>query len=137
MEPGTYTLLLELERQTTVTFGAAGSRVLEAGFYAYTGSAFGPGGLSRVDRHERVLQGENDARHWHVDYLLGTPTVSWIGAWVSPDRQAECEIAGSLPGRSVAGIGATDCDCNSHLTFQSTKGELRDEIETVHEEPYS
>lgn len=137
MEPGTYTILLELEAETTVTFGAAGSRELEAGFYAYTGSAFGPGGLSRVDRHHRVQRGTNPARHWHVDYLLGDPNVSWVGAWISPHRVAECDIAGSLPGRSISGIGATDCDCNSHLTGHSQRSEISAAIEAIHEERYS
>ena len=137
MEPGTYTLLLELETGTTVTFGAAGPRDLEAGYYVYTGSAFGPGGLSRVDRHRRVARGTNPTRHWHVDYLLGEPSLAWLGAWVSPNRNAECEIARGLPGRSITGIGATDCDCESHLGTHSSRQELLTVLQTVHEERYS
>ncbi|MDZ7850969.1 MAG: GIY-YIG nuclease family protein [Halodesulfurarchaeum sp.] len=137
MEPGTYTILLELETNTAVAFGAAGSRALEVGFYAYTGSAFGHGGLTRVDRHERVCRGMNDSRHWHVDSLLGDPHVSWVGAWASPNRRAECEIAASVPGRRVSGIGATDCSCNSHLTFHPGRGELITAIDAIHEERYS
>jgi len=73
MDGGTYTLLVELATDCTVGFGAAGERHLSAGWYAYTGTAFGPGGFARVDRHARVAAGHNDARHWHVDYLLGHP----------------------------------------------------------------
>ncbi len=42
----------------------------------YTGSALGSGGFSRVERYRAVAAGENDARHWHVDYLLGDETTS-------------------------------------------------------------
>ena len=137
MEPGTYTILLEFEAETRVTFGAAGSRDLEPGGYAYTGSAFGPGGLSRVERHRRVLDGQNDARHWHVDYILGAQATTWIGAWISSNRQIECEVAGSLPGRHVAGIGASDCRCDSHLRFHRNSDLLRERLETVHDERFS
>jgi endonuclease-3 len=137
MDPGTYTLLLELERETTVTFGSAGPRELATGYYVYTGSAFGPGGLSRVDRHRRVCNGENSTRHWHVDYLLGQPAISWVEAWLSPDRDAECEIAGALPGRSIEGIGATDCGCDSHLGTHPSREALLNALETVHDGRYS
>jgi Uri superfamily endonuclease len=36
------------------------------GFYAYTGSAFGPGGLrARIGRH----LSSTPVIHWHIDYL--------------------------------------------------------------------
>ncbi|MFB6085764.1 MAG: DUF123 domain-containing protein [Halodesulfurarchaeum sp.] len=137
MNPGTYTILLELEEERTVTFGAAGSRELAPGFYAYTGSAFGPGGLSRVDRHRRVLRGRNSTRHWHVDYLLDNSAVTWIGTWVSPHRRNECEIAGALLGDPLPGIGSSDCSCESHLVFHTDRSTLTTAIEAVHEKRYS
>ena len=120
MEPGTYSILLELPREIRIEFGAAGERVLSAGWYTYTGSAFGPGGLSRVERHRRVARGENGTRHWHVDYLLGADSTRWDGVWTTT-RDAECQIAAALPGDRVEGIGATDCGCQSHLRFTSEK----------------
>jgi len=48
--------------------GRLGSFNIIPGFYAYVGSAFGPGGLRARIRHhlESVAQ-----PHWHIDYLLG------------------------------------------------------------------
>jgi len=47
---GTYTLLVAVPEVTTADVGALGWTAFEPGWYAYTGSAFGPGGLGRVDR---------------------------------------------------------------------------------------
>ena len=132
MEPGTYTLLLELERPASIEFGAAGTRDLDAGYYAYTGSAFGPGGLSRVSRHQRVAAGENDTRHWHIDYLLGHRAVEYLDWWDSPGRNAECEIASSLIGDPIPGLGATDCGCSSHLRYHPEREPLEAAIATAH-----
>ncbi|MDR5657078.1 MAG: GIY-YIG nuclease family protein [Halobacteriota archaeon] len=135
MGPGTYTVLVKLDTARPITFGAAGERSLDAGYYAYTGSAFGPGGLSRVDRHRRVAAGENDTRHWHVDYLLGAEGTSWVGVWITPEADRECEIARSLSGDPITGIGATDCSCVSHLTYSADRESLVDSIATCHEDP--
>lgn len=51
---GTYTLLIALADQTTHEVGRLGRVDLPAGHYAYTGSALGPGGFARVDRHRAV-----------------------------------------------------------------------------------
>lgn len=132
MEAGTYTLLLELASETTIEFGAAGPRELRAGSYAYTGSAFGPGGLSRIARHRRVADGENTTRHWHVDYLLGAAKTRWVGHWAIVDRKLECTIADSLVGSQIEGIGATDCDCSSHLRFGPDRQPLVESIESAY-----
>lgn len=122
MDPGTYTLLLELETAASIEFGGIGSRDLEEGFYTYTGSAFGPGGLSRVERHRRVAAGDNDTRHWHVDYLLGNPAVTILDVWLGPGRDAECEIARTINGEPIPGLGASDCRCESHVHHSPDRG---------------
>ncbi len=127
MDIGTYTILLERETSGEIRFGAAGSRTLEAGAYAYTGSALGPGGLSRVKRHRAVYEGENETRHWHIDYLLGDPETGWVNVWTAPVA-TECAIAGSLPGEPVEGIGASDCSCSSHLQYSPNRRLLADAI---------
>jgi len=68
---GTYTLVLELDRADSIEVGALGEHRFPAGWYAYTGSAFGTGGFARVDRHYELAAGERSTRHWHIDYLLG------------------------------------------------------------------
>jgi len=113
-EKGTYTLLIRVEEPATVSVGALGDVRFEEALYAYTGSAFGAGGLSRIDRHARVASGDNEARHWHVDYLLGAEEATLVGAFVTPD-DAECAVARAVEGDCVPRFGASDCSCASHL----------------------
>lgn len=112
---GTYSLLVELTTPAVIEVGALGEIAFDAGRYAYTGSAFGPGGFARIDRHRELAAGERDVRHWHVDYLLGHPEATIEAVWISPGTDRECSIAGSLPGGAVAGFGSSDCDCETHL----------------------
>lgn len=133
MDPGTYTILLELDSPRSIEFGAAGTRHLEAGFYAYTGSAFGPGGLSRIDRHRRVGTRQNPTRHWHIDHLLGTRECRFVDAWTAPNEDAECEIAGGIDANRIDGIGATDCSCSSHLHVGPERDSLVAAIDAVYD----
>ena len=112
---GTYTLLVELESPATIEVGALGEREFPAGRFAYTGSALGPGGFARVDRHRELAAGERDTRHWHVDYLLGHPAASVERVIRSGGLDAECEVAARIDGDPVAGFGASDCECSTHL----------------------
>ena len=112
---GTYTLLVELARDATVEVGALGEHALDRGWYAYTGSAFGPGGFARVERHRELAAGEREARHWHVDYLLGHPAAVVREVVRTSGADVECAVARRLPGGPVEGFGASDCDCPSHL----------------------
>lgn len=112
---GTYTLVLELREDATVEVGALGSHTFAAGHYAYTGSAFGAGGLSRVDRHRDLAAGEREVRHWHVDYLLCHRSVRLVDVVTSEGVDVECAVAGRLPDGPVAGFGSSDCACESHL----------------------
>ena len=112
---GTYVLVVDVPEPTTLEVGALGDLEFSAGPYAYVGSAFGPGGFARVDRHRELARGERDARHWHVDYLLGEEATSLETAFAYPDADRECELARSLPGDPIDGFGASDCDCPGHL----------------------
>jgi len=112
---GTYVLVIDVPRTTSFAVGALGERTFEAGTYAYVGSAFSPGGFSRVDRHRELAAGERDTRHWHIDYLLGQSATTLETAITFPDADRECELAASLPGIPVDGFGASDCGCAGHL----------------------
>jgi endonuclease-3 len=131
MEGGTYTLLCSLPEPTTLTVGALGDHRLPAGAYAYTGSALGPGGFARVDRHRRVARGDSDARHWHVDHLTGSPATTLVDA-VTTRADAECRVARALPDGPVDGFGASDCDCRSHLAHAPTTAALRARVDRAH-----
>ncbi|WP_135663946.1 GIY-YIG nuclease family protein [Halorhabdus rudnickae] len=134
-DQGTYTLLLALEEQATITFGAAGERSLTAGAYAYTGSAFGTGGFARIDRHRELAAGERDARHWHVDYLLGHPDTQFTDVIKTVGEDVECPVARAIADETtpIAGIGASDCDCDTHLAYAPEVEDLRLTVDRAHE----
>ncbi|SEA07490.1 endonuclease-3 [Haloplanus vescus] len=129
---GTYTLVLALDRPVTIEVGALGDRAFPAGAYAYTGSALGQGGFARVDRHRRVAAGEHDVRHWHVDYLTGHPAVELVDVVRAPGADVECAVAARLPQGPVAGFGASDCDCRSHLAADEDVDRLRERVTSAH-----
>jgi Uri superfamily endonuclease len=89
---------------------------VEPGFYVYTGSALGPGGLSdRVARHSR----EEKALRWHIDYLRVITQIIEVWSTEGSDRQ-ECHWGESFARMKDAtipinGFGASDCACQSHL----------------------
>ncbi|MEF8780753.1 MAG: GIY-YIG nuclease family protein [Haloferacaceae archaeon] len=131
---GTYTLVIGLEEPVEIRVGALGLRRFDAPAYCYTGSAFGTGGFSRVDRHRRLAAGEHDARHWHVDYLLGHPETRLAGVVKSHGAEAECPIARRLGEGPIEGFGASDCDCRSHLVDRQNVREALAEAKAVHVE---
>ena len=86
---GTYVLIAYVSRMKRLEIGRLGTYDLIPGFYAYVGSAFGPGGLrARLHHHlESVAQ-----PHWHIDYLLGNaePVEVW---YALSDRKLEQDLA--------------------------------------------
>lgn len=124
-DPGTYVLIVDLAEPTSIEFGAVGAMELDAGRYAYVGSAFGPGGLSRVDRHRELAEGHRDTRHWHIDYLLGHDAASIVRVLAVAGVDRECAVATAL-GTSghVLPLGASDCDCRGHLVQETGDGSL-------------
>lgn len=132
MPGGTYTLLVAMPERTTITVGALGEHVFERGWYAYTGSAFGTGGFARIERHRAVDDGENDTRHWHIDYLLGHIETTVAAVARTAEADIECVVADALPGQPVAGFGASDCDCDSHLAFTPDREQLWRAVQGAH-----
>ena len=116
--PGTYALLLVANRSTELNVGRLGTLVVKPGFYAYAGSALGPGGLAaRIACHLR----NEKKRHWHIDYL-GTVAQAVEIWWVEGEDEHECHWVrafGRMRGASVplAKFGASDCEsgCPAHL----------------------
>lgn len=131
-ESGTYTLLFELVETVRIEVGSLGVHTFDAGWYAYTGSALGTGGFSRIDRHERVAAGQHDVRHWHVDYFGGHSAATLQGVETAAGRDVECTIARALGDGPVAGFGASDCECRSHLAYRPTEAALREAVNTAY-----
>lgn len=130
---GTYTLLIELPERAGIEVGALGEYIFEAGWYAYVGSANGTGGFSRVERHRELAAGKRDVRHWHVDYLLGHEQSVLEEVVKTAGVDAECSIAEQVGGDPVSDFGCSDCDCHSHLFYDSDRGELQERVKSAHE----
>lgn len=112
---GSYVLLIELDKASEIEVSGE-KKDLKKGFYTYFGSAFGPGGLKRIERHREVSKGERDTRHWHIDYLSGLKDSHIVEAIKFPEKDLECELA-EKAGEKVENFGSTDCSCSSHLGY--------------------
>ncbi len=117
MDKGVYCLRFSCSK-TRIRPGALGELALEKGWLVYTGSAQGPGGLSRVRRHIAYVEKKNRSPRWHVDYLLGSSEVRLRSAVCAVTVEPlECTLASALPGKRIPGFGSSDCRCGSHLVF--------------------
>lgn len=118
-------LILRLPRPMIIRVGRLGHFQFPAGWYAYVGSARGPGGLAaRVSRHLRSPK----PPRWHVDYLrdYAQPIETW---YATGALKRECTWAQTLSGLASASIpaprfGASDCRCAAHLIHFATPPDL-------------
>jgi Uri superfamily endonuclease len=123
--PGTYALIMRLATPTDIAIGRLGAFCLPSGWYAYVGSALGPGGLAaRLIRHRR----RNKRPHWHIDYLVSVSHLTEIW-WVASAERWECVWArafSELPGMTmpVPGFGSSDCRCSAHLLCSASRFSL-------------
>ena len=119
---GTYVLIFELRSLFRLSVGKLGIFSFPAGWYAYTGSALGPGGLpARIRHHLRIT-----ARpHWHMDYLRprGYIREIWYDQGPCYDEHRWAACLQSMP-RSVTVVprfGSSDCRCETHLVHFSAR----------------
>jgi Uri superfamily endonuclease len=109
-------LICWIPQTTAVQIGKLGVMRFPRGWYAYVGSAQGPGGVAaRVRRHIR----REKKLHWHIDYLLAQAEVKEVWGRLSGKR-LECLWAKLLRSSQAAalpcsGFGASDCGCEGHL----------------------
>jgi len=115
---GAYVLIIELREPREIVVGKLGEVLFPGGYYTYTGSAMGGGGISR--RVERHLRREKRLR-WHIDYFLEFAEIKSVLVFES-EIKIECMInqrAASLFNAEIVapGFGAGDCGegCGSHL----------------------
>jgi len=127
--PGTYCLILKLEEATRIRIGGMGRIAFPRGWYAYVGSAFGPGGLkARLGQHSRPAS----RLHWHIDYFRYLAELE--GAFFTLS-QTPCEHLWATSAMAVSGatipakeFGASDCRCRAHLIhfkYRSSIGSLQ------------
>lgn len=122
---GSYTLLIKLSEPLELEVGSLGTMQFSRGFYAYNGSAFGPGGLKRVDRHrEKSVDGDNP--HWHIDYLLVQESSEIVEVFKS-ESDHECSLSQKMMEKfdKVEDFGCSDCNCKSHLYYSKQADELQ------------
>jgi len=112
---GVYCLIFE-NSECTVQVGKKGDFSFKEGYHIYVGSALGPGGLKRMQRHIRLSRDKDKNPKWHVDYLHFEPAFHLVSAVcaATPER-LECLLVDAVGGSSVPGFGCTDCACRSHL----------------------
>ena len=130
---GVYTLLLFLQKETTVTIGSLGKHKFTRGYYTYTGSALGKGATRLKHRLARHLRKEK-TKFWHIDYLLANQNVSIEAVVVAQTKEKmECNLNNyikNIKGAKVQvkGFGASDCKkgCGTHLLHfpEETKTEM-------------
>jgi Uri superfamily endonuclease len=119
---GTYTLILCCTHLRRLEVGKLGVFDFRKGWYAYIGSAFGPGGLrARCFHHLRPTL----RPRWHIDYLKTVASLRAI--WFSTDPVPREHQWSNLIRRCIdaatpiPGFGSSDCDCPSHLFCISRK----------------
>lgn len=120
MEKGVYCLVL-FHGPCTIQVGALGYLAFPRGWHVYTGSAQGPGGLKRVQRHSRIAASRRQTNRWHIDYLLGNERVTLLSVICARTTlPVECKLANAIGGIPVRGFGCSDCHCGSHLFYFDT-----------------
>jgi Uri superfamily endonuclease len=113
---GTYALVFNCSAPFQAVIGKLGPVFLTSGYWIYVGSAFGPGGLrSRLSYHLKP----SHRPHWHLDYIKSA--LRPVEIWTTTDTikrehdWAAIFSTGNGASRPIAGFGATDCTCRSHL----------------------
>jgi endonuclease-3 len=132
---GSYSLLIRVTETKKVVVGSLGTVEFSPGFYVYNGSAFGPGGLKRVQRH-RDKSGEGTSPHWHVDYLLVQNCSDIVEVFKEKDSDHECGLSSEMSEAfaSVQGFGCSDCSCGSHLFYSEDRKSVMDFLERFYSE---
>lgn len=131
-QQGTYALVFLCETPFDAVIGKIGSIHITSGYWVYVGSAFGPGGLrARLSHHLRP----SPRPHWHLDYIKGAlhPLEIWT---TDDDVKRECNWAGgfsALKGATlpIAGFGASDCSCRSHLIHLPRRPDVSQFLKTA------
>jgi len=118
-EGGVYLLKIKLDKKKEIKVGALGKINFVPGYYFYAGTAQ-RNLKARIDRH----YSSDKKFHWHIDYFLAQSELENDFYFELPG-EGECFLAQTLikqGGKTpVAGFGASDCSCGSHLIFFSLK----------------
>lgn len=124
---GNYFLILKLTERQEISIGKLGILSFTKGFYTYVGSAMNSL-ESRISRHLR----DGKKNHWHIDYIVDKAEILEI-ILCETTKNVECRLSESLASefKAIPGFGCSDCNCSSHLFFDSSKRRLRAGIITA------
>ena len=122
---GTYALILYNSQTADITIGKLGKFNFAAGYYAYVGSAFGPGGLTARIRHHLKIAVRP---HWHIDYLRAETQIIEIWYVINKVEHIWADWLNRLTGAQipVKGFGCSDCRCLTHLFYYPDKPSFLD-----------
>jgi len=119
-DSGTYVLLLECLKDTTIGVGSLGGILFKKGFYAYVGSARN-GVNTRIKRHYK----KKKKLKWHIDYVTVNDSFKIIGYLFfgyyieSAVSNILCDFLEPIPR-----FGCSDTKDISHLFFASSLDEI-------------
>jgi sugar fermentation stimulation protein A len=109
---GSYLIMLHLPADSVIAVGKLGTVRFRRGYYLYVGAA-ATHLTKRVQRHMR----RQKTFHWHIDYLKGHADRRIVFP-IRSSEPLEHDVAAALSEVaqwSVAGFGASDCGCETHL----------------------
>ena len=111
---GAYILILRLRNPLRIRVGSLGVVEFDREYYAYVGSAMGPGGVrARLCRHIRG----RGAKRWHIDYLREHADVAYyLYTCEGPPERVIAERCRRLLDPGPRGFGSSDDPVNpTHL----------------------
>ena len=119
---GTYAIVLKPKAERSIGVGRLGMLRVQAGYYIYVGSAFGPGGLkARIAHHKSV----SHRSRWHIDYLRAAAEICEVWYTYDPGPRehqwAEILAAAKASTMPFPGFGSSDCNCLTHLYHFKSK----------------
>ena len=126
---GTYLLILYLKQNRKIMVGRRkdSTRILfRAGYYAYVGSAYGPGGLaSRINRH--LIRDKKSV--WHIDFLRkeAVPVEVWVSGQKNRPEKSWADALFVMKGsQPIEKFGNTDDrKSRTHLCYFEKRPSIR------------
>ncbi|MBU4283813.1 MAG: GIY-YIG nuclease family protein [Nanoarchaeota archaeon] len=111
---GTYCLVIELKKDSSIKVGALENIKFKNGLYCYVGSA-----LNNLEKRVQRHLSKKKKLHWHIDYFLMNKNTSIKKIFYKQsNKREECKIAKFVLKNSISPIpefGCSDCKCRSHL----------------------
>jgi Uri superfamily endonuclease len=128
-EFGSYIIVGELSEESCLNSGPFCGQLLPIGYYFYTGSAFGPGGLkARIGRHLK----KGIRKFWHFDHFKEIIKIQEIWYSILSSTNLECQFIKKFQSLGSASFpilkfGSSDCHfgCPAHLVRFSLETEVK------------